>query len=84
MAAHCGQIQDADITKILGPDVIHWRINRSAGTMTQFLGDRPLGDAVKASIPPVLANPNDVKVLPIIGLKNANETVAQYWVWSKK
>ena len=82
-AAICLPIEAKNIPKILGPDVLHWRVSRSTGTMTQFLGDRPLGNAVKASIPPVLAKPNDVKELPIIGLKNAKDMITQYWVWTK-
>lgn len=81
--AICLPMEAKDIPTILGPDVLHWRIKGTKGTMTQYLGDRPLGDAIKASAPPIQAKLDDIKVLPVIGLKNASGQVSQYWVWTK-
>jgi hypothetical protein len=82
-AAICLPVEARDIPKVLGPDVLHWRVSRSKGTMAQFVGDRPIGDVIKASAPPILAKADDIKALPVIGLKNANGQVSQYWVWTK-
>lgn len=83
VTAICLPVEAKDIPKVLGPDVLHWRVSKSKGTMTQFVGDRPLGDVIKASAPPILAKADDIKALPIIGLTNTKGQVAQYWVWTK-
>lgn len=83
MTAICLPVEAKDIPRVLGPDVLHWRVSKSRGTMTQFVGDRPLGDVIKASAPPILAKAEDIKALPIIGLANTKGQVSQYWVWTK-
>lgn len=80
--ARCNQIDPRAIPEILGVDALHWRVNRANKTMTQFMGDRQLGNAIKTSIPPLLAAPEEVKALPIIGIKNSAGQVTQYWVWT--
>ncbi len=72
----------AEASNCLEPDALHWRI-RSNGAMVQYLGDKPLGDAVKAIAPPIQAKLNDIKALPVIDLENAIGQVSQYWVWAK-
>jgi hypothetical protein len=83
MYAICRPLEARDIPKVLGEDVLHWRVSRSKGTMAQFIGNIPLGNTVKSSAPPVLATLDDVKALPVIGLKSINGQTSQYWVWIK-
>lgn len=81
ITAICMPIEPKNIPKILGPDALHWRI-KPDGSMAQFMGDSQLSKFAKnGSSIPLDASPEQIKVLPIVGLKNFNDSGAvQYWV----
>lgn len=80
MVAICLPLDAKAITKVIGPNVVHWRIQKSKGTMAQFIGDTQLTSPVAAQTPSVLASASDLARLPVIGMKGPKGKVLQYWV----
>ena len=83
-AAICLPLEAKVIPKILGPDVLHWRI-KANGSMAQYAGSQQLSAyAIAPPLVPIEATREDVKLLPIVGIKNANGIGAlQYYVRTK-
>ncbi len=84
VTAICLPIEPKAIPKILGPDALHWRI-KFDGSMAQFIGDTQLSDYSKASyFIPLDASIEQIKVLPVVGLRTSSGSGAvQYWVRTK-
>ena len=78
--AKCLPLDAKAITKVIGLNVVHWRIQKSKGTMAQFIGDTQLTSPVAAQTPSVLASASDLARLPVIGMKGPKGKVLQYWV----
>lgn len=81
VTAICLPIERKAIPKILGPDALHWRI-KPDGSMAQFMGDSQLSKFAKTdSLIPLDASAEQIKGLPIVGLKTGSGSGAiQYWV----
>lgn len=80
-AAICLPVEAKDVPKVLGPDVLHWRIKKD-DSMAQFLGSVQLSNYTKANNAILLdVSTEQIKSLPIVGLKNSSGSGAvQYWV----
>lgn len=81
ITAICTPIEPKVIPKILGPDALHWRIKQD-GSMAQFMGDSQLSKFAKTdNLIPLDTSTEQIKGLPIVGLKNGSGSgAAQYWV----
>jgi hypothetical protein len=81
ITAICMPIEPKVIPKILGPDALHWRIKKD-GSMAQFMGDSQLSQFAKTDyLIPLDASAEQIKGLPIVGLKTSSGSGAiQYWV----
>ncbi len=81
ITAICLPIEPKVIPQILGPDALHWRIKHD-GAMAQFIGSVQLSKFAKADgVIPLDVSAEQIKGLPIVGLKSSNGSgAAQYWV----
>lgn len=80
VTAICMPIEPKVIPKILGPDALHWRIQPDS-SMAQFMGDSQLTKFAKTvGLIQLDASTEQIKGLPIVGLKTGSGSGAiQYW-----
>jgi hypothetical protein len=81
ITAICLPIEPKVIPKILGPDALHWRIKQD-GSMAQFIGSTQLSNYAKTNRSiPLDARAEQIRELPIVGLKgDSGGNAVQYWV----